>query len=374
MLETSPRSTLTAGDAARLLDATATTPDRPIVLLTHAKPDGDAFGSVVAVAASLQSLGKHTLAPLVPPIPEHFALMPGYDLTTPWHADLDVPADPALVVVLDTCARSQLGPLADYADRRPDRTLVIDHHLSGDLLAEHRLIQPEAAAVCEILPDVLDALGTLPSENTIESSGDGESTSRPQPHHRVIASALYTGLATDTGWFRYSNTSAGTHRLAARLLGLGVNHDDLFRRLEQCGSIAKLRLTARALASLHLVAGGKGAVMALSLHDFEATDARPEETEGIINLPQVIASVQVVALATEATDHNGDGPPVPVTRISFRSKPACPDDCSSDAVDVAALAAAFNGGGHARAAGAKVTAPLHDVLPRLAAAVEDAVR
>ena len=366
--ESAPRSTVDAAAAAELLRSVTSTPQRPIVLLTHAKPDGDAFGSVTALATALRGLGHHTLAPLVPPVPEHFSLMPGHELTASWDADMKLPDDPALVVVLDTCARSQLGPLADYADTWPERTLVIDHHLSGNLRAHHRLIDPDAAAVCEMLPEVLDALRALPPDGPAQ---------HVESHHRTIASALYTGLSTDTGWFRYSNTSARTHALAARLLRLGVDHDDLFRRLEQSGSIAKLRLTARALGSLRFVADGRGAIMSLSIDDFAQSDARPEDTEGIINLPQVIAGLQVVALATEALDNNGEGDAREITRLSFRSKPATrgvtPDNIGEDAVDVAALAATFQGGGHARAAGARLPAPLADVLPRLTAAVERAV-
>ena len=147
----------------------------------------------------------------------------------------------------------------------------------------------------------------------------------------TIAEALFVGIGSDTGWFRFSNTRPQTHRLAARLLELGVDHADLYARLHQTERQEKLALLTRALGSLTLLADGRAAVMHLTQKDFEETGALPEETERLIDVPQQVTKIQVVALVTESSVDTPDGP-APLARISFRSKPG------PNAVNVADLA------------------------------------
>jgi phosphoesterase RecJ-like protein len=153
--------------------------------------------------------------------------------------------------------------------------------------------------------------------------------------------------------------------LAARLLRRGVDHAALYQKLEQTERPEKLQLLIRAVSSLRLIARERAAVMVLRRGDFAATGALVEETERFVDLPQAVESVRVVALITEppAQDGSKAGP----VRLSFRSKPG------SGAVDVAKLAGQFGGGGHARAAGAKLDAPLDEVISRVTGAVEQAL-
>jgi phosphoesterase RecJ-like protein len=178
------------------------------------------------------------------------------------------------------------------------------------------------------------------------------------PFDHAIAEALFVGIASDTGWFRFSNTRPQTHRLAARLLEFGIDHADLHMRLEQAERPEKLGLMTRALDSLQLVAGGKAAVMTLRQRDFAETGARYEETERLVDLPQVVQSVHVVALITETAEGT--------IRVSFRSKP---DD---EPIDVNELARQFGGGGHARAAAAKTALKLPEGRDRVVKAIEKA--
>lgn len=315
---------------------------RSVLVTTHSKPDGDAFGSVIALAHALELRGKRVERWIMPPLPQ--SLTGINTLAAPIHlrgSDVDpLPAtEPDAIVIADSGSWSQLSPMRPWLEPRRDRVIVLDHHLYGDDVAARRFIAPEAPAACQIVADLIDLMGC--------------------PWDRVIAEAIYVGLASDTGWFRFSNTTPRVHQLAARLLGLGVDHARLYQALEQSERPEKLRLVARALASLEFLAGGRAALMTLTVADFKETGGRAEETERIIDLPQVVRDVRLVALLTEMDAKS--------VRISFRSKPG------DDPIDVNALARTFGGGGHARAAGAKVKEPLESAKAKLAAALAAAV-
>lgn len=329
--------------------------DGPVMVLTHAKPDGDALGSVLAMTATLRSLGLDARPFFVAPIADSVrGLDPQGTGTVLDPADADaLPRDAAAYLVLDTGAFGQLGPQAQAVREHLDRTVIIDHHLSGDVEAALRFIDGTAAACCEIVADLIERL-----------TGSGELD-------RATAEWLFAGVASDTGWFRFSNTSPRTHRLAARLLDAGVDHSDLYAHLEQSERPEKLKLMVRAVRNLELLCDDRVALMALRKDDFEQSGAQEHETERLVDVPQVVGSVRVVALVTEATHHaaeaQGNGQSAPLTRVSFRSKPG------PDAVNVAALANRFGGGGHARAAGAKLEAPVDEVVQRLRDALPEAL-
>lgn len=345
-------STLELSDAAQMLRDVA----GPIVVLTHAKPDGDAFGSVIALAATLRKLGKTVHACFVPPVPATLLDLRGSELASVYKQGDPLP-EGELYVVLDTGAWSQLGPMRAVVEPNLDRTLILDHHLSGDVPAKHRYIDGQAAACCEVIAELVECLLDTSSCGTQEQS----------EAFRVICEALFVGIAADTGWFRFSNTRPQTHELAAKLLRYGVDQAALYQQLEQTERPEKLALLIRALDSLKLLADGKAAVMVLRGHDFEETGAFEEETERLIDIPQQVGTIQVIVLASEKLVDVPDGPPQRITRISFRSKPG------KDAVNVAELASQFGGGGHARAAGARVEQPIDQVLPGLEKAVSQAV-
>ncbi|MCC6683376.1 MAG: DHH family phosphoesterase [Phycisphaeraceae bacterium] len=360
-------------------------------LLTHAKPDGDAWGSVVALAAALNSLGKQVTAAFAPPVPAALAELPGHELTitletasetsplergqgeggcsevcfdqcardnsalTPTLSQGErglrnshlgnrnkLPEAVDRVVLLDTGAWSQCEPFAGYLKANLKRTLIIDHHRSGDIEAPHRYIEPEAAATCEILADLLPHL-----------------TRNPIPDTR---NPIFVGISTDTGFFRFSNTSPRTLRLAADLIEQGVDSAAMYEQLELCERREKLELTRRALDSLHWVAGGCAALMTLRLSDFEQSGALEEESERLVNIPLQVAAARVSALLCEKRNEQGV-----ICRLSLRSK------STGRTVDVSQLAGQFGGGGHMRASGARIDAPLDAALPQVIAALDRAL-
>ncbi len=335
---------LTLDQAANLLRAC----DGPITVITHAKPDGDAAGTLVALVTALNATGKQARGILCPPIADSLAFLAnayGIDVADDQSA---LPADTRQLVIVDTGAYSQLGPMEEAVRPLVDRTLILDHHLSGDVQAKDKYIDATAAAAAEIIAALIDK---LIDKATIGSQAQ-----------QTINEALFTGIASDTGWFRFSNVTPQTHRLAADLIAAGVDHTGLYARLEQAERPEKLKLLIRAVDSLELLADDRAAVMTLHASDFTETGARMEETERLIDIPQQVGTVQVIALISEAqTDHG------PQTRVSFRSKPL------PGAVNVAELAATFGGGGHARAAGAKIDEPIDQARPRIVAALTQAV-
>ncbi|MEM7681360.1 MAG: DHH family phosphoesterase [Planctomycetota bacterium] len=339
------RSTLTESE---LVERLRQLPE-PVAVVTHAKPDGDAAGSVIAMSEALRRCGKTSLGVLAPPAPESLGCLAGWN-------DLHLLGENAIAeaaqvqaasaIVVDTAAWSQLGPTRALVEPLLPEVIVIDHHLSGDIPSD-RYVDTAAAATTEVLTPIVAQL----LHHCVGSARFGP----------VIAQALFTGLATDTGWFRFSNTTARTHRTAARLLEEGVDQAMLYAALEQGDRPEKLALLERAMASLRLIASGRAAVMALEIGDFEQTGAREDETERIVDIPQSVGAVNVVCLATERRTDDGQGV---YTRLSFRSKPG-PGE-----VNVASLANRFGGGGHARAAGGRVEAPLAEALPPVVAAIE----
>ncbi|MEO0588808.1 MAG: hypothetical protein AAF078_14365, partial [Planctomycetota bacterium] len=318
-------------------------------------------------------LGKTTHAAFAPPVPEAFADMPGHDLAATTHDPADLP-DTDLLVVVDTGASAQLGPLAPAFDRhhaagRP--SLIVDHHLHGDLPATHKLIDATRAANCELIAELIQHLApelldpNHPPQAAAEQSAAAGTAQPSSTNTNPIPHALYLGIASDTGWFRFPNTTPATHRLAATLIELGVDHANLYTRSENHTRPEKLALVTAALNSLEYLHDGRVALMTLTADDFARTGALYEETERIVDYPKIVGSTHAVVLITEVVTSTGQ----PLTRVSLRSKPAAPS--GPPAIDVASIAATLGGGGHFHAAGIKLPGPLADHLPALRAALAD---
>lgn len=333
-------STLSPAEAGAIIRAA-----RRVVVTTHAKPDGDAVGSVLACVRLLQHLRTQGRGSgegegwFAGPFPAWLGTLSGPtpirklgDATsiagTPWD-------DADLVLIVDTGAWTQVEPLKPWLASRTDRTLIIDHHLHGSVdLAARRLVTTSAASCTQVLGDVVDAALGLAPEQEVPLD---------------IAEALYLGLATDTGWFRFSNTGAATLRLAARLLASGVDAPRLYEAIEQQQSPARPRLLGAALSSLRWYARSTIGVMSLTQADIHAAGGQGEDVGGFAEPALSVLGVRVVVTLTEMTR---PGDPTPLTKASLRSKPG------AGAVDVAAVSATLGGGGHARAAGIKLHMPL----------------
>jgi phosphoesterase RecJ-like protein len=311
-----------------------------VLLLSHAKPDGDALGSLLALRECVLGHGAVGEAVLMGPVEGALleigkAIMERGVRASGGLRVLEregLPAaEPDLIVLVDTGSWAQVEPVAAWLRPRRERMIGVDHHAGGsEDLVPRRLVEPACASTTQALVPVLEAAGAQMTP--------------------ALASALYMGLATDTGWFRFASADARVFALASRLLAAGAHRDLIYARLEQNAKLPRLALLARALASLELHGAGTASIMSLGLEDFAATGAGPEDAGGFVNEAMALRSVRLSILLTQVEPG--------VTKASFRSKPLLPGDARESLVDVNALAARFGGGGHVHAAGARLNADL----------------
>jgi phosphoesterase RecJ-like protein len=320
-----------------------------VLVTTHQKPDGDALGSVLAVVRACQAIGVAAEGWVVDPCEGNLRSFEGATRVAHVHPRRpELPADAFdLAVVVDTGAWTQLEVIAPWLRARHDRVIGLDHHARGDQVAARRVVDVGCGSCTALLARLVDALG-VPLAAGADERGRGS-----------IAEALYMGLATDTGWFRFPNARAAEFALAARLLEAGVDKDAMYQQIEQSSRAERVELQGCALSSLEMIASGRIALMRLRADDFAETGAMLEETAGIVNIPMEIAAVRASVLAVEDTQAG-------VIKLSFRSKPA---DDSGTFIDVNELASRFGGGGHVHAAGAKQQGTLDEVIARVRAAV-----
>lgn len=311
---------------------------RRVLLTTHVRPDGDALGSAAAMALALRHKGIDVTVLLLSRLPTKYAFV--FQACNIQHiaGDNGVPDGFSLdgfdaFLVVDTGTWSQLPGLREHVEAFKGAKLVVDHHLTQENWATHKLVITEAAAAGEIVAELIEQWNV--------------------PITQPMATALYVALVSDTGWFMFSSTRPYTLRLAARLLEAGVNNDEVYQLLYQNERAERVRLQARAMNSLELLADNRVAVMSIAKSDFVETRAGVNDTENLINVPLQIRTVQASVLLTEPPE----GGPI---RVSFRSKGQI--DCSK-------FAEQFQGGGHARAAGAKIDGTLGDVHARIVGAL-----
>lgn len=320
---------------------------KTIALLTHAKPDGDALGSTLALARAI-NLSRGTTGAVSAAECWYAAPMPE------WHQKLATPTkirvinppepapavlDPEGILITDTGSWSQLAPFKDFLEPRLDRTVIIDHHLQGNAeISTRRLLDTQAAAVVQPVAEVCCHILGLDSPSQLPLD---------------IATPLYVGLATDTGWFKHSNVNGRVMRLAGELLDTGVNHSTLFAMLYQRDRTSRLKLMGKALESIEIIKEKNAAIMMLTHEDFKACKAAPGDSGGFVDIPQSVEAIRVVAILNEQFDADGT-----FTKISLRSKPT--DWDGQPPVDVNEVCQKLGGGGHARASGAKVRQGLEE--------------
>ena len=311
---------------------------RRVLVTTHVRPDGDALGTVAATVLGMRKRGIESEALLLSHLPRKYAYVfeengiVFHDAEKSWPEALKAERFDA-VLVMDTGTWSQLPGLGARIMEWPAPKLVVYHHLTQEDWADAKLVITEAAAAGEIAAELLDIWG-------IEFD-------------TPIASALFLAIASDTGWFQFSNTRPYTLRLAARLIEHGVDTDQMYQRLYQNERAERLALQTRAQDSLELLADDRLAVMSVRKADFQQTNANVGDTENLINIPLQIRTVEVSLLFTEPLE------PGPI-RVSLRSK---------GQVDVAEFAEQFGGGGHARASGLKMPTNFDEARRRVVEAM-----
>jgi bifunctional oligoribonuclease and PAP phosphatase NrnA len=312
---------------------------RRFVLTTHIRPDGDALGCELAMAAILEALGKDVQ------VCNAVAVPPNLRFLDPQHKlkqlGVDIPAeqldDREVLIVLDTSAWAQLGTMADVIKETKSLKIVLDHHVRGDDLGAEMFKDPEAEATGRLVIDAADQLGV--------------------PLTPKIAEPAFVALATDTGWFRFTSTTADTLRLAARLVDAGAAPDRCYKELYETDSHARLQLIGRTLARSQIELGGRLIHSWIEQTDFVATGAVPSDSEDLINMMLAVGGTEMAVMLVEQVEGG--------FKVSLRSR--CDVDCSL-------IAAQFGGGGHKRAAGAFFHEPLESACQKMLDAVRAAMQ
>lgn len=276
-----------------------------IVITAHVNPDGDAIGSCLGLMHALKAMGKEVQVFIDDDIPAAFSVLPGYELIGKPAEGQNIPAD--LLVAVDV-SLDRIG-LVKEAVTAP--TLNIDHHITNDGQADKLYLDGKAAATAEIIYQLIKELGVTCDKD--------------------MAMCLYTGLATDTGWFRFSNTTPDTMRAAADLLACGAVPNIISESLEQ-RPYEEVQNLAAAMQKIELLADGKVAGICLDY----ATLQEHEAPEGLIGMVRVIEGVDIAFTLKEKEPN--------LCRVSLRSK----------GIDVTKIALQFGGGGHVRAAGCSI--------------------
>jgi phosphoesterase RecJ-like protein len=336
---------------------------RKILIITHTKIDGDAAGTTLALARALGLAARRRPEGSVMVRPLYHGPKPRWakeaigETKVRWVEQEGLPpadgewGDPDAIVVVDTGSWSQVEYARPLLAGRAERTLIIDHHRHGDAeIGAQRVIDVGAAAACQPVAAMCTRLLGVESPAALPVE---------------VATPLYMGVATDTGWFKHASTDAAVLRLAADLIEAGVDAAGLYTLIEQREQASRLKLMARALASIEYLAGGKALIMAIHMRDIEECRASPGETGGFLDLAQTVESVRVACLFTEAPPEGGAGP---ITKISMRSKPG------GGLVDVNEICRKFGGGGHRQAAGARLKIGMEEAKRVVSAAIVEAVK
>jgi phosphoesterase RecJ-like protein len=296
-----------------------------IAVVAHVYPDADTIGAGLALAQVLDQAGKTVQVGFAAPaeLPESLQSLPGGHLLV---APEQMRRDADLLVTVDIPSINRLGALRELAV--PGRELlVIDHHASNQLFGTANYVDPSADSTTLLVAELLDAWD--------------------KPIDTRVAHCLYAGLTTDTGSFRWA--SARAHRLAARLVELGVDNASISRTLLDTHPFAWLPMLSRVLGSAQLLpeaAGGLGLVYVVVGHD-EWSSARPEEVESIVDIVRTTEQADVAAVFKEIEPEHWS--------VSMRAK----------TIDLATVASSFGGGGHRLAAGYSANGPAHDVVEAL---------
>lgn len=290
-----------------------------IWIFTHQNPDGDTLGSAFALQEGLRQLGKRVTVLCPNPFPKKY------------HRFTE-PADPTIFssyrIAVDIAAPELMGMFMMDA---MILDCCIDHHKQNTMDAPLSYVDPEAAATCEIIYELLKEMGVIFSQRMVD--------------------ALYTGIATDTGCFKFSNTTPKTHRIAAELMIMGADTEAINREIFDTKSRGYIQVQGRVLDTLEFHADGQIAVAVIPQALVRESGVKQDELDGISALPRQIEGVEIGVTMREREDGS--------YRVSVRT---------ATKADASAICKVFGGGGHLRAGGATMTGALQSAKEQLVAA------
>ena len=286
---------------------------KKLVIVSHVSPDGDTLGSSLALMHALRMLGKDVIMNVDDDISTVYSFLPGIDEYRRFATEEHIDAD--LLVIIDASSADRAGNAMEVV--KSPAVLNIDHHKTKTRFADYLYLDSDAAATAEIIYSLLLEMGIKLT--------------------RDIATCIYEGIYTDTGSFKYSNTTSNTLKTAADLLNYGVNPSLISDNME-LKSRSQVEMLRKVLETLTFLKDGKIAYIEIPLELYDHN----VETDAFISYPRYVEGVEIALLFKQVEEN--------LTRVSFRSKD----------IDVAKIALSFGGGGHKKAAGCSVYAPLKE--------------
>jgi phosphoesterase RecJ-like protein len=315
------------------------TANQRFLLTSHIRPDCDALGSELAMCGVLESLGKDVTIVNGHPTPPNLSFIDpqkrikvlGED------AQVDELLDMDIMIILDTSAWAQLGPMGDVIRATKAKKMIFDHHVSEDDLGAELFKNTTAEATGRLVVEAAEHLGVSLT--------------------REIAMPVFAAIATDTGWFRFSSTTSETYRVIAKVVDAGASPTEIYSKLYEQDTAGRVRLRGLILSRIESELDGRLQHTYVAKEDFERTGAVPSDTEDAINLALAIAGTEFAVIFVEQQTGG--------FKISFRSH--CAVECN-------AIAEKFDGGGHKAAAGAFLAGSLDEVRQQVLDDVRSAMR
>lgn len=299
-----------------------------VLVASHSKPDGDAIGSLLAMGIALERIGCEVTRYNESAIPAVYRFLPSVDSIQRQLTDLDR-FDTA--VILDCGGLDRVGSAVDAITAIP-AIVNIDHHTTNTRFGQYHLVDVNACATSEIIYRLIQAMGL---ELDVE-----------------MATAIYTGILTDTGSFRFSNTNRAAFSICEAMVAIGVNPSAVAQHVYGTYSLGRIKLLNLALDSIEISSNGHISIMTVTREMLSDTGTQPEDADGLINYARRIQDVKVAALIHELENGNGESRGRKRFHVSLRS---------DGSVDVSRIASDFGGGGHAGAAGFSVESSLAEL-------------
>jgi len=304
-----------------------------IIIASHTNPDGDAIGSLIAMGLALDTLNKNITLYNESPIPSAYRFLPSVEKIVRQIKETNT-YDTA--IILDCADFQRIGKISSIISKIPV-IINIDHHITNTGFGNLNLIDTSACATAEIIYNLLIEMA-LPISNS------------------AIATSIYTGILTDTGSFRFSNTNKSAFAICEKMVEAGADPYDVALHVYGRYSLGRIKLLNMALESIEISDNGKMSMMILTKGMLDETGTLPEDIDGLINYAKSIENVKVAALIHELSNEKEISEKPENYHVSLRS---------DGTVDVAVIAGSFGGGGHNRAAGFSIESTLSNIKTQL---------
>ncbi|MCX7883925.1 MAG: bifunctional oligoribonuclease/PAP phosphatase NrnA [Caloramator sp.] len=297
-------------------------------IVSHVSPDGDSIGSMLGLFNTLKDFGKSVDLFVDDILPEKYSFLTGFEHIKRYNTGSKY----SCLIILDCGDVDRLGELKSLLNSS-DIIINIDHHISNTLFGDINYVDSNASSVGEIIYQILKINGYNISKNT--------------------AMCLYTSILTDTGGFKYSNTTSMTFNIVADLINTGINFSDIYSKIYDSRTLSQTKLLGKVLSTLEIYYDNKVAVLTMPYKLLDECNAKEKDADEFINFARNIDTVEVGVFIKEVNDLK--------CRVSLRSK---------NYVDVSKIASYFSGGGHIRAAGCTIEGSISEVKNKILDAVK----